>query len=198
MNSVPSSDTNLNLPARTGGSLVGLEPFLIFVGAIAAGPTSTHAEIAVQQPPRVVYKFDSTKNTTQESQELLSDELVRVCEGTVDALLQTAGEPNWDGDGADPIDAETVLVAKRFVKLLPGEIELPEISADPHGNVDFDWCLDNGTLFTISIGKEGEVAMAGMRQDKPFLIRATERDGDASLPGILSYGIGWIQKMSAK
>ena len=198
MTSTPSSDTALKVPTESGSSLVGVEKFAIFLGALAADPSSAYAEYAVQQPPRVVLKFGSTNNTTQESQNYLPAELVRICERAVDELLQTAGKPNWDGDEADPVDAKTVSVAKRFVELLPGEFEPPEISADPHGNIDFDWCLDNGTLFTISLGKEGEVAMAGMRQDKPFLIRATERDGDDSLPGILSYGIGWLQKMSAK
>ncbi|MDE0254463.1 MAG: hypothetical protein OYG32_06680 [Rhodospirillaceae bacterium] len=198
MKSVLSSGTALKVPTGSGGSLHGVEQFAIFLGALAVEPTSAHAEYVVQQPPRVVLKFGSTKDTALEPQKYISDELIRICEGEVDDLLQTAGVPNWDGDGADPVDAETVSVAKSFVEMLPGGFEPPEISADSHGNIDFDWHLDNGTLFTISIGKEGEVAMAGMRHDKPFSIRAAEQDGDAKLPGILSYGIGWLQKMSTK
>ena len=200
MSTEQSSDTSLKIPFGASGSLVGLGNFLKYVsaGVIAATPASAYSGIHDQEPPRVVFILSSINNATQETQSLLSDELMLVCKGAVDDLLHTAGEPNWDGAGADPVDAETASVAKKFVEMLPGEFEPPEISADSHGNIDFDWYLDNGTLFTISIGKEGEVAMAGMRQDNPFLIRATERDGDNILPGILSYGIGWLQRMSTK
>lgn len=200
MNTEQSSDTSLKIPTGVSSSFVGLGKFAVYVGAgaISATPASAYPGIYDHQPPRVVLKLGSKNNTIQETQSYLSDELMLECKSAVDDLLQTAGEPNWDGDGAEPVDAETVSVAKRLVNVLPGELAPPEISADPHGNVDFDWCLENGTLFTISIGKEGEVAMAGMRHDNPFLIRATERDGDASLPGMISYGIGWLQRMSAK
>ena len=118
------------------------------------------------------------------------------CKQAVQELLQTAGEANWDGEGADPVTEEIVETAMQVVDHLPLDtIEPPEISADPHGNVEFDWYLDNGTMFTISIGIEGDIALSGLHAKRGDKLSAIEKDGDDPLPRILSYGVDWLRKM---
>ena len=121
------------------------------------------------------------------------------CKQALQELLQTTGEANWDGEGADPVTEEIVGIATRVVDQLPLDtIEPPEISADPHGNVEFDWYLDNGTMFTISIGIEGDIALSGLHAKRGDKLSAIEKDGDDPLPRILSYGVDWLRKMKDK
>ena len=125
----------------------------------------------------------------------LLPEQQRQCEQAVQDLVSTAGEPNWDGEGADPVTTEIVEIAQRVVKELPGDIELPQISADPEGNIEFDWYLENGTMFTISVGKEGDFAISGLHQEREERLSAIEKDSQDPLPQLLSYGVQWLRKM---
>ena len=131
----------------------------------------------------------------QSSSTSLAPEHQRQCEQAVQDLLITAGEPNWDREGADPVTTEIVEIARRVIKELPGDIEIPQISADPQGNVEFDWYLENGTMFTISIGKEGDVAISGLHQEREDRLTALEKDTEDPLPLLLSYGVQWLRKM---
>ena len=72
------------------------------------------------------------------------------CKEAIKNLLYTASIQNLDDKDADPVTQDAVDAALSVVKELPDGIQLPEIFADPEGNVEFDWDLDNGTMFTIS------------------------------------------------
>ena len=117
------------------------------------------------------------------------------CEQALQDLVNTAGEPNWDEEGADPVTKEIVEIAQRVIKELPGDIEPPQIAADPEGNIEFDWYLENGTMFTISVGKEGDIALSGLHQEREERLSAIEKDSQDPLPQLLSYGVQWLRKM---
>ena len=75
-------------------------------------------------------------------------------------LLNQAGEEDWDGEGAAALSNDTITKACALVDLFPSYASGAEISASPHGEIDFDWNLDNGAMLTISVGPEGDIAFA--------------------------------------
>ena len=77
-------------------------------------------------------------------------------------LLKEAGTDNWDGEGALGLDARTVTVAQQLVDKLPSYIPKPDVTATPHGEVDFDWVIDSDLMLTVSVGPSNEIAFAGL------------------------------------
>ena len=56
-------------------------------------------------------------------------------------MAKHASKPDWDGEDAFPLDPSTVSVAKQLAGLLPRFRQPPEVSASPHGEIDFDWSI---------------------------------------------------------
>lgn len=65
-----------------------------------------------------------------------------------------------DGDSI-PVDPGTVLAATRFAYSLPRFGPLPEVSADPDGEISFDWTGPHGEMFSVSVNKRYRLAYAG-------------------------------------
>ena len=124
-------------------------------------------------------------------QKKLNTEQQNQCKKDIRDLLNTAGKQNWDGEGADPVTPSSADAALKVVPMLPNNVKLPEISADPHGNVQFDWYLDNGTMFTISVGHKGDIAISGLTSEKVRLTGMEEdKEGGAHL--LLQCGLDWL------
>ena len=108
-----------------------------------------------------------------------------------------AQEQNWNGEGADPVKPAAVDAAQRLLHEFPGGIPDPDISVDPEGNIDFDWHLDNGTMFTLSIGGVGDIAISGMLSDKVRLSCMELSDND-SVVSLVKCGFDWFKKMQGR
>ncbi len=76
----------------------------------------------------------------------------------LDDLFAECSEPNWDGHGATPIHALTYERAKIFLESLPSTAGRPEVSADPDGEIAFDWRFGRGRLLAVSIGLNGSLS----------------------------------------
>ncbi|MDA0739195.1 MAG: hypothetical protein O2999_03955 [Nitrospirae bacterium] len=64
-------------------------------------------------------------------------------------------EPNWDGYDAEPVSIEACKEAAKFLQKLPSTIPLPEIIAEPDGDIGLEWHVNNRNLFVIGFaGKE--------------------------------------------
>ena len=127
----------------------------------------------------------------------LSQDAQYQCELDIHNLREMAGVGDWDGEGADPVSAEAVRIALNVVKDFPGDVGLPEVSADPHGRVDFDWHLNNGAMFTISIGKDGEAAISGLYEGQSKLTgMAWDREED--IPSLVYCGLSWLAGMKSR
>ena len=119
------------------------------------------------------------------------------CESNIRNLLEVAGKIDWNGEGADPVSEEAICIALKIVGHFPGDIGIPEVSADPHGRVDFDWHLDNGAMFTISIGKDGEAAISGLYEGQSRLTgMAWDREED--IPSLVYCGLDWLADMKSR
>lgn len=73
-------------------------------------------------------------------------------------------QPNWDGYNASPITAETFFAAKSFFELLQDSINVPEVMADPDGDIAFEWNNKDNSL-TVAVNSTGHIAFAGYFRD---------------------------------
>lgn len=81
------------------------------------------------------------------------------------SLLETYSEcatDGWDGYDADAINESTYSEAVKFLNLLPSWISLPEIVAEPTGEVGFEWSNNKGNIFAASVNGAGSLAFAGL------------------------------------
>ena len=116
-------------------------------------------------------------------------------ESSIRNLLEVSGEKNWNGEDADPVTRGAVDAALKVAAMLPDGIESPEIYADPYGNVEFDWNLENGTMFTISVGDSGKITVSGLSPGKARL-RGLEENSDDEAFRLLLCGLDWLVDMS--
>ncbi len=72
---------------------------------------------------------------------------------------------NWDGYGALPLDARAVDQAVRFFRALPTTAPVPEVSADPDGEVELMWHVDAKKTFSVSVGPSGRLTYAALLGD---------------------------------
>ena len=104
-------------------------------------------------------------------------------------LLESAGEENWDGEGALPILPENVEIAESVVDLFPSSGFLPEVSATPHGEIDFDWIISKDIMLTLSVCPTGKIAYSGI-----FNIEGNE-EWSSQLPSGVVCWLAGLQKM---
>lgn len=77
-------------------------------------------------------------------------------------VLEECGRSNWDGYGAHSILFETYEKAKRFAQALPFGIPAPEVSAEPDGEITFEWFATPTRVFSVSVGANNELNYAGL------------------------------------
>ncbi|MBU8920940.1 MAG: hypothetical protein KOO63_03670 [Bacteroidales bacterium] len=85
---------------------------------------------------------------------LLSQEIVKTY---LDAFTE-----GWDGYGAEPVTRETVAHAIAFASTIPSSFPMPDICADPDGDINFEWYDSPGRVFSISINAAGLLNYAGL------------------------------------
>jgi hypothetical protein len=63
--------------------------------------------------------------------------------------------------GAVPVNEDTKRMAIKFAAILPSFVPVPEIAADPDGEVSFDWLGSSHNVFSVSVDQTGRLAYAG-------------------------------------
>lgn len=76
-----------------------------------------------------------------------------------------------------PVDLDTVQAAEQFARLLPRFGALPEVSADPDGEISFDWLGPSKKVFSVSVNKDLRLAYAGWFGEKSR-VHGTEQLGE--------------------
>jgi hypothetical protein len=82
-----------------------------------------------------------------------------------DALLDLVNETRevgWDGGDAAPVREETIAQVWALLSALPSQVPMPEVSAEPDGDVALDWIKDRERQVSISVRHNGELNFAGM------------------------------------
>jgi hypothetical protein len=77
-------------------------------------------------------------------------------------LWNETQQAGWNGYGARPVSPEALWWAKAFLDSLPATWEDPEISADPDGDVTFEWSAGPSSVFAVSIDRTGAAHYAGL------------------------------------
>lgn len=86
--------------------------------------------------------------------------------------------PGWDGEDALAISEGAFDEAFRIITMLPNEVPLPHVDADPHGSINLEWDNGRGRNVIISVtgmGVMGYAAILGHANNreygyKPFLM----------------------------
>lgn len=78
------------------------------------------------------------------------------------AVFTNGLQENWDGYGASPICHSTYNQALRFLQALPKGCPLPEVSADPDGEIAFEWFVAPRWEFSVSFAPDGRLSFAGL------------------------------------
>lgn len=80
-------------------------------------------------------------------------------------VYKDCSRENWDGYGALAIPYDAYEEAKKIINLLPSSIQIPEITAEPNGEIGFEWRRGKGQIFVISIGGKHRINYAGIFGD---------------------------------
>ncbi len=81
---------------------------------------------------------------------------------TLREICQQCQQPNWDGEGAEAISTETHEVALRLLDSLPSGIPMPAVSAEPDGQLNFEWYQASRRLLSASICSNGTLYWAAL------------------------------------
>lgn len=77
-------------------------------------------------------------------------------------VLEDCGLSDWDAYGAEPVLFESYENAKRFARALPFLFSSPEVSAEPDGEITFEWYSTPTRVFSVSVGPHNELNYAGL------------------------------------
>lgn len=81
------------------------------------------------------------------------------------ALLQVVADSsvdNWDGYGSSAVSAVTARKATYLLRSLPSTVPSPEVSADPDGEIAFEWHAAPRRAFSISVGEGDKITFAAV------------------------------------
>jgi hypothetical protein len=88
---------------------------------------------------------------------------------SVNALMDVVNDcsrSGWDGYHAIPVSQETVVSALAFIRTIPLDLPLPELSATPGGEITFEWAQTSRRIVTVAVAGTGELHYAGLNGTK--------------------------------
>jgi len=83
----------------------------------------------------------------------------------INSLLEVYREcarADWDGYGALAITPNTYQEARSVINALPLSMPLPDIVAEPTGEIGFEWRKGKGYIFVVSVGGKYQMTYAGL------------------------------------
>jgi len=80
----------------------------------------------------------------------------------LEEVYREASVDNWDGYGAKAVAPETYERARLFLNLIPTTAPPAEVSAEPDGEISFEWRRGPWRLFSVSVGPTSRLTYAGL------------------------------------
>ena len=107
-----------------------------------------------------------------EAAELLAKKLEEFCahyseprRQILEPEIMSLVNPDFADSETVPVTTDTANQALTFALLLPRSLPIPEVAADPDGEISFDWIGNAGKMFSVSVGANGRVSYAGRFSD---------------------------------
>ena len=69
---------------------------------------------------------------------------------------------DWDGYGALPINENAYTEAIKLIELLPSSLPMPEITAEPSGEIGMEWRKGKRQIFVVSLSGKNTLTYAGI------------------------------------
>jgi len=66
-------------------------------------------------------------------------------------IYYTSYSPNWDGYSAEPITAQSLIQAFKFIDTIPSSIPFPEFSPHPDGHFTCEWYSNKNKMFVVNL-----------------------------------------------
>ncbi len=119
--------------------------------ATAQSGVSDEAVLLSDNFARLYAHQESAESLFGDKSQLISD---------LRAIAVDCAQADWDGYGAKPVSHTVLLRAEAFIRALPTSISAPEISAEPDGQISFDWLPSRTRTFTLSVNTGNRLAYA--------------------------------------
>lgn len=97
-------------------------------------------------------------NSVESSQSLFGDKSAAI--SRLRELANQCVEQDWDGNGAEPVNAVALSTAENFLRVLPENLPLPEFAIEPDGSISLDWIQTRNCVFSLSVGTNNRLAFA--------------------------------------
>ena len=81
---------------------------------------------------------------------------------TVAAVFRESNRPDWDGYGAKPVSPEACTEAVKFISNLPVTFPMPQVIAEPDGDLALEWYVKKSHLFVIGFSGKGSISYNGV------------------------------------
>ena len=102
-------------------------------------------------------------------------------------IYEECSSENWDGYDSNPISEEAFEQAQSFLYTVMNEnqlnVPIPDISADPDGDISLEWRKEHRFTFVVSINGQGLISYAGLFGKNK--IHGTEYFGQEIPPSII-------------
>ena len=116
----------------------------------------------------------------------------RVAQEALDAVCIAAQEDDLDRMGSARVEPSTYAYASQFLRILPANIPVPDISVDTDGEILFEWDSGPRHIFSVSVGRDGTLTFAGLFGHSK--IHGTEQLREA-LPLVIGHS---LQRLSSQ
>ena len=97
----------------------------------------------------------SLKKASDVSQENSGTALSRANQDLYRMVLEEAGQCSvlgWDGYDAKPVTDTSIRDARKLIESLPDDLPIPNIIAEPTGELCFEWHKDKWNIVSLSVG----------------------------------------------
>lgn len=111
----------------------------------------------------------------------------------LDEIRSEASYVGWDGYGALPVNPRACIFASLFLNALPTTAPIPEVGADPDGEIALDWSFGERKALTLSIGPTGRCTFAWVNGQSTF--RGTDWMDD-EIPASIGFALAQLARAS--
>jgi hypothetical protein len=122
-------------------------------GAIASGGESETARFVAEQAHEGRQSLRRTWTFGHAYQETLEN---------LASISGRCSQPDWDGNGAEPVLGLTIIAATRFLDVLPSGHPGPTVSAEPDGHITLEWYRTPWRLLSVSVAPDDSLHYAAL------------------------------------